>query len=147
MQHPRKAPTIFRDLSRDECLAILGRHDVGRLAFTFHDRVDIEPLNYVMVDGDLAFRTVPGSKVDVLRHHPWVAFEVDEVDGINAWSSVVVHGTIYLLRAAGSPDERRAYDAAVERIREITPTGASKGESVLLRLHVERLTGREARAT
>jgi hypothetical protein len=34
-------PPVFRQLSRDECEQILGRNQVGRIAFSFHDRVDI----------------------------------------------------------------------------------------------------------
>ncbi|MBL0173053.1 MAG: pyridoxamine 5'-phosphate oxidase family protein [Gemmatimonadaceae bacterium] len=64
------------------------------MAFTFHDRVDIEPIHYVFEDGHIFGRTKFGTKVSVLAHHPWVAFEVDEVDGLHAWQSVVVHGQI-----------------------------------------------------
>lgn len=147
---PRKSPTIFRELSRQECLALLATHDSGRLAFTFNDRVDIEPLNYILVDGDLVFRTTPGSKVDVLQNHPWVAFEVDQIEGRVMWTSVVSHGTIYAMDRAGSSQERREYEVAVERLRAIAPTrrrdDPGERHEVLLRLRVQCVTGREARA-
>lgn len=135
----RRTPTSFRELTPAECMNLLARNRIGRLAFTFHDRVDIQPLNYVMIGGDLVFRTVPGTKVDVLQHHPWVAFEVDELDGVDAWYSVVVRGTIYPIDEIGNADDRKAYLAAVERV------GVPEKGAVLLRLHTDNVTGREAR--
>jgi nitroimidazol reductase NimA-like FMN-containing flavoprotein (pyridoxamine 5'-phosphate oxidase superfamily) len=41
----------FRELDRRECEAILAEHSVGRLAFALHDRVDVLPLHYALVDG------------------------------------------------------------------------------------------------
>jgi nitroimidazol reductase NimA-like FMN-containing flavoprotein (pyridoxamine 5'-phosphate oxidase superfamily) len=140
---------VVRELTADECQTVLARNNVGRLAFTFHDRVDIEPINYVIVDHDMVFRTVPGSKVDVLEHHPWVAFEVDEVEGLLQWRSVVVHGTIYHPTETGTAAERAAYDKAVAKLWALVPPGSNEhplaSRPVVLRLHVNHITGREAR--
>jgi nitroimidazol reductase NimA-like FMN-containing flavoprotein (pyridoxamine 5'-phosphate oxidase superfamily) len=69
----------FHVLDRAECEALLLSQQVGRLAFSFRDRVDIEPIHYVYADGYIYGRTQFGSKVTVLAHHPWIAFEVDDV--------------------------------------------------------------------
>jgi nitroimidazol reductase NimA-like FMN-containing flavoprotein (pyridoxamine 5'-phosphate oxidase superfamily) len=69
----------FHTLDRAECEALLSTQQVGRLAFTFRDRVDIEPMHDVYRDGCVYGRTQYGTKVDVLAHHPWVAFEVDAI--------------------------------------------------------------------
>jgi len=70
----------FRELDRAECLAILQRHFVGRMAFARKDGVDIEPIHYVLDDGWLYGRTQPGTKLEALTHNRWVALEVDEVE-------------------------------------------------------------------
>jgi nitroimidazol reductase NimA-like FMN-containing flavoprotein (pyridoxamine 5'-phosphate oxidase superfamily) len=60
----------FRELSSDESHALLASKKVGRIAFTFHDKVDIEPINYVS-DGEWIFgRTSMGTKLATLLHHP-----------------------------------------------------------------------------
>jgi nitroimidazol reductase NimA-like FMN-containing flavoprotein (pyridoxamine 5'-phosphate oxidase superfamily) len=41
----------FRALDQAEIESLLARNHVGRLAFTFHDHVDIEPVSYVYADG------------------------------------------------------------------------------------------------
>ena len=37
----------IRELTRVEMEAILARNNVGRIAYAFQDRVDIEPISYV----------------------------------------------------------------------------------------------------
>jgi len=83
---------VFRELDRGEIEEILARNNVGRLAFSLHDRVDIEPINYVFDSGWIYGRTSHGTKLSTIAHHRWVAFEVDEVHGIFQWSSVVIKG-------------------------------------------------------
>ena len=145
---PTSAPT-FRDLSRDECDALLTRNHVGRVAFSFHDRVDLEPVHYVYAEGWIHGRTAPGAKVAVLRHHPWVAFEVDEVEGLFDWQSVVVHGVVDMPAADGSPADRDAYERILTHIRTVLPTALSESdpapERVLpFRIHVDTISGRAA---
>ena len=94
---PSPAPR-FRELSPDECGESLGRHNVGRLAFSRKDRVDIEPIHYEHDDGWLYSRTAAGTKLEVITQNRWVAFEVDGIDALFEWRSVVVKGGFYLLR-------------------------------------------------
>jgi uncharacterized protein len=140
---------MFRDMDASASTDLLARNHVGRIAYSFHDRVDIEPISYVYADGAMYMRTAPGSKLATLAHAPWVAFEVDEVKGPFDWHSVVVHGTVYVLHETGSQTERETYRHAVERLRELTPAALSDDDPtparrVLLKLHVDTISGREA---
>ena len=79
---------VFNKLTREEIDALLTRNTVGRIAYAFKDRVDIEPVNYAYADGWIYGRTSPGSKLHTLSHNRWVAFEIDESRGVFDWSSV-----------------------------------------------------------
>ena len=143
----RKPLPTLRALSLDECDDLLQRNQVGRLAFTFHDRVDIEPVHYVYADGWLHGRTSPGTKVATLLHHPWVAFEVDEVQGLFDWRSVVVHGVVDIPDADGSPADKAAFTGTLALIRELVPEALEADDptplrQVLFRIHVDEVTGR-----
>ncbi len=87
---PRKR---FQELTTRECLDLLGRHHLGRLAFL--DRVgllpQIIPVNYLLDDDMVVFRTDPGSKLAAAIRGAPVAFEVDGVDEqhLVGWSVVV----------------------------------------------------------
>jgi Predicted flavin-nucleotide-binding protein len=145
--HTSMSPPQFRELNDSESRAVLAHHHVGRLAFTLHEHVDVEPISYVLVGDWLYCRTSPGTKLLTLAHNPWVAFEVDEIDGPFDWRSVVVRGTAYFLR----PDVRgdRSYDDAVEHLRSIDPRALTHDDlaphrTILFRIHVNDLSGRAA---
>lgn len=147
----RTAVPILHELSDAECVAILARNRIGRLAYTFHDRVDVEPIHYVYADGSLYFRTAPGSKANTLTHHPWIAFEVDEADGLLSWRSVISHGTVYHPARTGAPADRAAYDRAVELLRDLIPEVQNGDDPLAFRalvmvMDVDTITGRAARA-
>jgi len=135
---------VFRELAHAEIHDLLSRHNVGRIAFTFRDRVDIEPIHYVYDDGWIYMRTGAGSKLATLAHHPWVAFEVDEVEGVFDWRSVVVHGTVYALTPEGTDEHRHAYNRAVELLRDLIPETFTSADPVPFRTVVLRLNTDEA---
>lgn len=136
-------------LDRAACDALLSSQHVGRLAFTLRDRVDIEPIHYVYADGRIYGRTQMGTKVHMLAHHPWVAFEVDEVRALFEWSSVVVHGRIEFPDPDGPPHDVAQYARAVEVFRTLVPSAFDINDPTPARdlafvLAVQEITGRSA---
>lgn len=81
------------ELSTGECLQLLENHTFGRLAFTEHAGAlpMIVPVNYVLYDDRITFRTGSGSKLGHAIHREPVAFEVDGLDPADrtGWSVVV----------------------------------------------------------
>src|ERR1700754_1199133 len=112
-------PLTIVELSREAGLRLLAEHTIGRIAFTFRDRVDIEPISYVYADGWIYARTSPGTKLTTVTHHPFVAFEIDEIVSRTDWRSVVVHGTIYFIDPERGEADRLLHAAAVEHLRSI----------------------------
>lgn len=150
----RAAPTphpVFRELDRAECERILERNHVARLAFSFHDRVDIEPIHYVYDRGWLFGRTSPGSKLLTISHSHWIALEVDEIEDIFEWRSVVVHGTFLTLDPEVPGVESQAWGRGVTLLRELVPETATTTDpvafrTVMFRIHVDAVSGRAASA-
>ncbi len=139
----------FRDLEPAECTALLERHHVGRLAFSRKDRVDIEPINYIHDDGWLYGRTQPGTKLEVIAHNRWVAFEIDEIDAPFDWRSVVVKGGFYILRRDGSPTEVEVYHKGIAILRRFMPETLTSADpiperAIVFRIHIDEIFGRAA---
>ena len=146
--NPASGPT-FRTLDRTECERVLSRNHVARVAFSFHDKVDIEPVHYVYDHGDMFGRTSPGSKLTTLAHNHWLAVEVDEVDGLFDWRSVVVHGSFYTPSAEVPGAESDARARGLELLRALIPeTGTGDDpvpfRTIVFQIHVESMTGRES---
>lgn len=144
-----KQTPVFRELSREECDEVLERHKVGRLAFVHEGQVDIQPINYVFRGEWLTGRTQQGTKLTMLQHHPYVAFEVDEAKGPYDWRSVVVKGTVYLLSEASTETAEAERRDAIAAIRELTPDAFTDKDpapyrTVLFRIFVREVSGRLA---
>ena len=144
----RPTPT-FLDMTRAEAEELLSRNHVGRLAFSFHDRVDIQPLSYAFENPWIYLRTESGSKIVTLGHNPWAAFEVDEIEGPFDWRSVVARGAVYLLDPEHGSTDRTTYDHAVALLRQVIPGALTEKDpvpfrDVVMRLHVDDMTGRRA---
>ena len=137
---------VFRALERGEIDRILRRNTVGRLAFSFRDRVDITPIHYVYADGWVYGRTAPGTKLLTLAHNPWVAFETDEVDSLFSWRSVVVKGRVYVLDE-DAPTE--VYERALARLRALIPEALTADDptparTMVFRISIDEAEGRAA---
>ncbi len=138
---------VITVLDEDECTRLLASQSVGRLAFTFRDRVDIEPIHFVFDAGRIVGRTQFGTKVEVLAHHPWVAFEVDEVRALFSWRSVVVHGRLEFPDPEGSAVERDRHARAVEAFRRLIPDAFTAADPTPMRdlvftIPVQEISGR-----
>jgi uncharacterized protein len=146
----------FRLLTREECESLLARHRVGRIAFARGNRVDIIPLHYVFADGVLCGRTERGTRLERTSRNfanAWpAAFEVDEVDELFDWRSVVVHGNLHAATPGDAEWQRntRDWEMALRSFRTLVPEAFSDGDptpfrGVLIRLDVSEISGREAR--
>jgi nitroimidazol reductase NimA-like FMN-containing flavoprotein (pyridoxamine 5'-phosphate oxidase superfamily) len=79
-------------LTHVQCWDLLGETGVGHLALRAQPHgVDIMPINYLIHNRELYFRSAPGTKLEELALHPHVAVQVEQrQDG--RWSSVVLKG-------------------------------------------------------
>lgn len=93
---PRRAasatmhPSI--ELSRAECLHLLRQKSLGRVAFQTANGLRVFPLNYVVHDDRIVFRTLPYGVIARSIRASDVAFEVDDVDEElrSGWSVLAV---------------------------------------------------------
>ncbi|OJU38801.1 MAG: hypothetical protein BGN97_10780 [Microbacterium sp. 69-10] len=65
-------------LSEEECWQRLKGPEIGRLVTHVGEVIDIFPINYVIDDRTIVFRTAEGSKLVELTVNDEVLFEVDD---------------------------------------------------------------------
>ncbi|UVJ41260.1 pyridoxamine 5'-phosphate oxidase family protein [Arthrobacter sp. CJ23] len=125
-------------LSPDECWDLLGRTSVGRLAVIVDHHPEIFPVNYVLDQGSIVFRTGVGTKFWATMTDPCAL----EIDGYSASSgkawSVVVRGQTRLFL---DQHERAAVDAL-----NLDPWQPGS-KSHYLRLDLDTVTGRRFKTT
>lgn len=81
-------------MTPEQCWVLIATQSVGRLATSVERVPDIAPINFVVDDQTLVFRTAEGSKLFAVTINPTVAFEVDEWGPDTGWS-VVIKGEAY----------------------------------------------------
>jgi uncharacterized protein len=146
-----KAPSVsaplFKTLTRGECESVLLRNNVGRLAFSIHDHVNIVPIHYAYLNGWIYGRTGSAGKLrDILRNRR-IAFEVDEHSELFDWRSVVVHGPLYVVQPDTTQHARSIYLTALAVMRRLLPAALTESDPVpfrdqLIRIRAIELTGR-----
>jgi uncharacterized protein len=153
---PENDAPRFRPLAREECESLLARNRVGRIAFQRGHRVDIVPVHYVFAHGVVCGRTARGTRLAKASENfpnAWpAAFQVDEVDGLFDWRSVVVHGNVHAATPGDQEWRRnpREWEKVVRSLRILIPATLSDGDptafrDVLIRVDVAEISGREAR--
>ena len=123
----------WQELADVEGHKLLAERHLGRLALTDPDEPVIFPVNYVLDEGAVVFRTDPGSKLDAIAGGARVAFEVDAVDeGSRTGWSVVVRGRAAEVSEPADLDRLRGLPlypwapgakARYVRIRPVSVTG------------------------
>lgn len=123
------------ELTPEECAELLRDDVVGRIAFCTPHGARIIPLNYVVRDDVLEFRTTSYSELATYAPGTQIAFEIDHLDREHhrGWS-VVVHGECERVME----ESTAIFD---EPGGEPEPW-AGGVRPLLLRLHPSQMTGR-----
>jgi nitroimidazol reductase NimA-like FMN-containing flavoprotein (pyridoxamine 5'-phosphate oxidase superfamily) len=135
-------------LSESEARALLERNHLGRLSFIRRGAIDVEVVHYVASGIWLLVRSANGTEIDPLADHPNVALQVDEIDGVFDWRSVVVHGTLCFTPGETSLAEKRDFDETLRALRSLIPQAVRRGGATPFRrtvyaVRVDILTGRK----
>ncbi len=120
----------YDELSLDDCLSLLARSEVGRVGVNIEALPAVLPVNFVLVDDHIVFRTAPGTKLNAATAGSVVAFEVDGYDAASheGWSVLVrgVAGEVTdpeeLARMQALPLDAWALDGAADRFVRVPPT-------------------------
>lgn len=117
-------------LDEREAWNLLSSVSLGRLVTSFGGQLEIFPVNFVVQNGTLLFRTAEGTKLFTTVMNEKVLFEADDHTTTEGWSAIV-RGTAHMLSSA---EDIREADQAVlmpwvptEKLRyvRITPTEIS----------------------
>lgn len=122
-------------LPLQECMRLLGRVPVGRVAFVSRGEVVVVPVNHARDGASVVFRTGEGSIQSSAARRHVVSFEADEydIDERTGWS-VLLKGTLDLVTD----------DAEVDRLREhgLHPWADASGRPHWVRLTPTTVSGR-----
>ncbi|AGP39555.1 hypothetical protein SCE1572_36730 [Sorangium cellulosum So0157-2] len=79
-------------LSAERIEGLLERSAFGRLGCHAEGRTYVVPMSYAYEKGRLYLRSAEGTKVRMMRENPDVCFQVDHIQSLADWESVIVFG-------------------------------------------------------
>ena len=141
------SPAEIEDLLRTEAVAHLGCHAEGR---TY-----VVPITYAYDGESFVLQSADGLKLRMMRQNPLVCVQVDHVDNLANWRSVVAWGRFEELI---EPASTAALILLRERLRPLTvsetspagkaladgetPVPGGNGHASVYRIHLFEKTGR-----
>ncbi|RWD60944.1 MAG: pyridoxamine 5'-phosphate oxidase family protein [Mesorhizobium sp.] len=144
---------IVSEMTAQECRSHLAESRVGRLGCVSDGVPYVVPVSFVYENGHIYSFSLIGHKVEAMRGHPQVCFEVDEIRSPRDWWSVVAFGRYEELPDAGPRQgERDKAWALLQKARSNwwdpgseTPRSEDKvarPPHLFFRINVEKITGR-----
>jgi uncharacterized protein len=71
---------------------VLHSQMIGRIGYYSDEKVFITPVTYVFHKGDIYAHSRDGHKVETMRKNPKVCFQVDAIESMKNWRSVIIWG-------------------------------------------------------
>ncbi|OMP29891.1 pyridoxamine 5'-phosphate oxidase family protein [Mangrovimonas sp. DI 80] len=107
---------MIKTLNQKECYMVLERNYIGHLAYMFYHQPFIAPITYFYDTANhwiLAY-AAEGHKINAMRKHRDVALQVEEVNSVNEWKSVLVHGTYEELTGSYAKAQLHSFSLGVK---------------------------------
>ena len=113
---------MLGELSAAQVEHLLESQVVGRIGCHAEGRTYVVPVTYAYQGGMIWGHTGEGLKVQMMRKNPRVCFEVDQMDDMANWRSVIVQGRFEELKgeAAG-----KAMGIVIERLMPLITSASS----------------------
>lgn len=98
---------MLGQLSPEQIELVLRSQVVGRIGCQAEDRIYVVPISYAY-DGEYVYaHSGDGMKLRALRARPAVCFEVEQIDDLANWRSVIAWGTFEEPDAEGQAQSRK----------------------------------------
>jgi nitroimidazol reductase NimA-like FMN-containing flavoprotein (pyridoxamine 5'-phosphate oxidase superfamily) len=138
---------MLGELSAQQCADILRSEVIARIGCLSEGRIYVVPVTYVY-DGTYIYgHAMEGAKLRAMRANPKVCVEVEHVDNLSNWRSIIAWGTF---EECDGPDWDAGFAMLAERILPLLtlpkdkppPDLSALRRGSVYRIRVEHVTGR-----
>lgn len=144
---------MFGELSEKESRQFLDDNIYGRIGCHAFGKTYIVPISYAHREGKVYCHTYDGLKMQMMRNNPSVCFQVDVLDDMANWKSIICQGEFKELDGAAKEQglkvllERKVPAIVSETLRlspdwPFTPADYSKIPGIVFCIDVKEISGR-----
>lgn len=135
---------VVRRLDQSEIRQVIERNNVARVGFDAADWIEIHPIHYVFADDYLIGRTSKGTMLSALAQRCRVAVQIDEIESLFEWESVLIRSVFLRIPAGSAP-----YEEALSNFRGLVPGTFGPDDptpfrTVLFRIPLQNASGRQS---
>jgi nitroimidazol reductase NimA-like FMN-containing flavoprotein (pyridoxamine 5'-phosphate oxidase superfamily) len=105
---------MFGKLENAQVEKVIADNFIGRLGCHADGKTYVVPISYAYDGGFIYARTFEGLKISMMRKNPNVCFQIDEMENMANWKSVVAWGTFEEL--TGEEERNEGLQKLIERI-------------------------------
>lgn len=105
---------MLGELDEKQIDELLKRQITGRLGCHADGVTYVVPINYFYKNGIVYAHSGPGRKIDMMRKNPQVCFQVDEMESIFRWKSVITWGVFEEITQVD--EQQQAMQGIIHRI-------------------------------
>lgn len=109
---------MIRILNTEDSISLLENNYIGNLAYIFRNQPFIAPITYYFVKqlNIIIGYSAEGHKITAMRKNNAVSLQVGEIDSVNNWKSILVHGTYDELTGSDAKVQLHNFSTGVKQI-------------------------------
>lgn len=109
---------MIKDLTPEACKDLLRNNCIGRLAYIAHHVPYVIPITFFYhgTNNSIISYSLEGHKIFAMRKKHEVSLQVDEIETINQWKSVLVHGEFEELNGINAKNLLNEFSKGVKEI-------------------------------
>lgn len=144
------------DLTKSEQVGILKNNYIGNLGYIAHQNPFVIPITYFFDEesNSIISYSAEGHKIDSMRKNKQVSFAIQEIESINNWKSLLIHGTFEELKGLDAKQKLHTFSEGVkgillrkeykeaEFISEFSSKLYSRGIPTVFRIAINEITGK-----
>ncbi|AKA34265.1 pyridoxamine 5'-phosphate oxidase family protein [Flagellimonas lutaonensis] len=151
---------MIKNLGQKDCIELLRNKYIGRLAYMVGKIPFVAPITYYFLDiendGGIISYSLEGHKIDAMRKNRYVSLQVDEIESMDHWKSVLVHGEFEELHQIDAKHLLHEFSQGVKDLINRNPNkdvqfihefssklGAEGSSPIVYRINILEITGKQ----
>jgi len=139
----------IHQITEAECRLVLSRGSTGRLGCALNDQPYIVPVSFAYESDSIYVFATFGQKIEWMRMNPQTCMQVDEIENVTQWVSVIANGKYEELPEDDRPHARNLLEQRHTWWLNALAERRSRVEDLLVdplffRIRIESLSGLRA---
>ena len=144
------------DITLSEKTSILKNNYTGNLGYIAQENPFVIPITYFYDEenNSIISYSADGHKIDSMRKNKFVSLAVQEIESVNNWKSLLIHGTFEELNGIDAKQKLHLFSEGVKRIilrkeyketefiSEFSGKLYTRGIPIVFRIAITEITGK-----